>query len=348
MNEALATALNEALHRLGDALPDDWRRIVMVKNEGPIPVPAHPVTGDAGRGFNLLLLSRRGDPTWYVRCRDADDVAATREADLLSRLSQSPDIAGHIPEAASGRSDGLQVLATRYLDGVLLAHLLRGMREPEWREALFALTDLVTSVGQAAKRTIPGFADSAPFVFRAEAATPLGRLARSGLTGEQSAALDEVLARAGSAERFPQHGDLWPGNIIRERGAWRLLDFELFGQVEAPLFDVCHLTFTSTEYLLTGGHGFDRRWISYIQASSPLGEGTRAVLRRSAEAHRLQPRQAVGALVFYLVEVTDRLRQRGAAPAVWSPLLAEVVAVADLVRAGASLERAFFPGMSDA
>jgi hypothetical protein len=43
----------------------------------------------------------------------------------------------------------------------------------------------------------------------------------------------------------PQHGDLWPGNIIQdEHGRWCVIDYETFGQVEFPLYDAYHLVWS--------------------------------------------------------------------------------------------------------
>jgi hypothetical protein len=340
VNQALATALDDALRQLGDELPADWRRIVMIKNDGPIPLPAHPVVGDAARGFNLLLLSAEGEPAYYVRCRDASDAMAAREAEVLRQLSESPAIRIHLPEAAGTRADGIQVLATRYMNGDLLAHLLRRMSHDEWRDAVLALTELATDVGNAGRMSIPELTRADPFDFWQEAEASLALLPMS---SGQLAATAAALQAAGTAPRFPQHGDLWPGNVIRERGVWRLLDFDLFGRVDAPLFDACHLTFTSTEYLLSGGHGLDVPWIKRLEGHDILGRGGREILRRNALAQGLSGGQAVGAVVYYLVEATARLVRKGAHSDVWRGPLAEAAAAADLLKAGGDAREIFFP-----
>lgn len=340
MNLALATALDEALRQLGDELPSDWRRIVMIKNDGPIPVPQHAVVGDAARGFNLLLLSAAGEPAYYVRCRDAGDTVAAREAEVLRRLCESPAIRAHLPESAGMSADGIQVLATRYLDGKLFAHLLRKMSREEWRDAVLELTELVTAVGRVAQTSLPDLASPEPFDFWREGEPSLALLPMS---TAQTAATAAALRAAGSAPRFPQHGDLWPGNIIRKDGIWRLLDFDLFGRVDAPLFDACHLTFTSTEYLLSGGHGLDTPWINHLQGHDLLGRGGREILGRNAAAHGLSADQALGAVVYYLVEATARLLRKGAQSEVWRGPLAEAAAAADLLRSGSDLRQILFP-----
>lgn len=340
MNQALATALDAALHQLGDELPSDWRRIVMIKNDGPIPVPRHEVVGDAARGFNLLVLSAAGEPAYYVRCRDSGDTTAAREAEVLRRLSESPDIRPHLPESAGIRADGIQVLATRYMDGQLFAHLLRKMSHDEWRDAVLELTVLATAIGRAAQAGLPELARAEPFDFWREGEDSLALLPMS---SEQIAATAAALRAGGTAPPFPQHGDLWPGNVIREKGVWRLLDFDLFGRVEAPLFDACHLTFTSTEYLLSGGHGLDTPWIRHLEGHDILGRGGREVLRQNAVAQGLSADQAIGALFYYLVEATARLLRKGAQPDVWRGPLTETAAAADLLRSGADVRKVLFP-----
>jgi len=340
VNQALATALDAALHQLGDALPSDWRRIVMIKNDGPIPVPRHDVIGDAARGFNLLVLSDAGEPAYYVRCRDSRDTTAAREAEVLRRLSESPDIRPHLPESAGIRADGIQVLATRYMDGQLFAHLLRKMSQDEWRDAVLELTALATAIGRVGQAGLPELARAEPFDFWREGEESLALLPMS---SEQIAATAAALRAGGTAPPFPQHGDLWPGNVIREKGVWRLLDFDLFGRVEAPLFDACHLTFTSTEYLLSGGHGLDTPWIRHLEGHDILGRGGREVLRQNAVAQGLSADQAVGGLVYYLVEATARLLRKGAQPDVWRGPLTETAAAADLLRSGADVRKVLFP-----
>ena len=340
MNRALEAALGDALRQLGDEIPPDWRRIVMIKNDGPIPLPRHPVVGDAGRGFNLLLLSADGNPAYYVRCRDAGDTIAAREAEVLRRLAQSPAIGIHLPEAAGTRADGIQVLATRYMDGELFAHLLRKVTHDEWRDAVLALTELVTDIGRAGQASIPDLIRPEPFDFWSQGEAPLALLPMSSGQLEACAA---ALRAAGTAPRFPQHGDLWPGNVIRQRGIWRLLDFDLFGRVDAPLFDACHLTFTSTEYLLSGGHGLDVPWVRLLEGHDIVGRGGRQILRQNAVAQGLSAGQALGALVYYLIEATARLLRKGAHSDVWRGPLAEAAAAADVLRGGGDAREIFFP-----
>ncbi|HEX6645073.1 MAG TPA: hypothetical protein VF037_10355 [Gemmatimonadales bacterium] len=342
MNRALAAALDDALRRLGDSLPADWRRIVMVKNDGPIPVPPHPVDGDPARGFNLLLLSEAGDPAYYVRCRDAADAVAAREIEVLRILADAPALRPHLLEAAGSRSGGIQVLATRYVDGPLLARLVQGMPVPEWQATLEELIDLTSDVGRVARERLPDAGSAAPFDFAAASRDGLKRLADRGLGAARSEALARVLDAAGTAARFPQHGDLWPGNVIRDGSVWRLLDFEHFGLVDAPLFDACHLTFTGTEYLLTGGHGLDQPWVSQVHAGTPVGRASRNVLVHAARRLGLAPEAAAGALVHYLVEGTDRLMRRGAMEEVWQFPFREVTALAELIERGSDPEQVFF------
>ena len=214
------------------------------------------------------------------------------------------------------------------------------MSPAEWRASILALTRLACDVGHAGRACLPELVRAEAFDFFREGEAPLATLP---LGGAQRAALAEALRAAGTAPTFPQHGDLWPGNVIRERETWRLLDFDLFGRVDAPLFDACHLTFTSTDYLLSGGHGLDIPWVLRLQGHDDLGRGGREILRQNAVAQGLSADQALGGLLYYLVEATARLLRKGAQSDVWGAPLAEAAAMADGLRGGGDPREIFFP-----
>jgi len=347
VNGHLATAIGQALEKLGDPLPDDWRRIVMVKNDGPVPIPSSPVPGDPTRGFNLLILSEGGAPTHYVRCRDRSDPALLREGELLRSLAALDDFRPHLPECAAGSSGSVQVLATRFMSGRNFSHAVRGMPPERWRESLFQLTELVTRLGRAAGEGIVALRSTERLVLADEAAPYLAALGDGFLPMAGIEQLDGILKAAGEVHRFPQHGDLWPGNIMLDHDTWRLLDFDSFGQVQVPLFDACHLTMTSMEYLLTGGNGYPRPWLTYLERRDELGEGAIAVLHHNAEAHGFSRQQAMGAVIFYLVELAARLTRRRAEPAISGIPLQELAMIADLTAAGARVDSIIFPGLAN-
>jgi hypothetical protein len=330
------------LRQLGDALPSDWRRVVMVKNDGPIPVPDHPVEGDPGRGFNLLLLSAEGAPAYYVRCRDADDAIARRETELLRVLGECEEVRAHLPETAGGRADGIQVMAARYIDGPLLSRLAQQFTAEQWEAAMIELVEVAFAIGHAGIGRVPGWAGATPFDFVAESEEALGRLVAGGLGAERAEALRAALRVGGTAARFPQHGDLWPGNVVRNGAVWRLLDFEQFGLVDAPLFDACHLAFTATEYHLNGGHGMERPWATLIREGTPIGRSSRTVLAHAARRYGLSRESAGAALVHYLIEGTDRLIRRGALQTVWEVPFQELMAAGDLAVRGAPPGEVYF------
>jgi len=171
-----------------------------------------------------------------------------------------------------------------------------------------------------------------------EVAAPcLTELASAGMGEDQQRVLDAAIRRAGTLPRLLQHGDLWPANILGHGGAWRLLDFESFGRVQVPLYDVHHFVRTCGSLRrprseATGG------WLDRLASRDREAALCRETIRREAGELGLNAAQALGVLLYYLVDITAQFRLRGVPRSFWGPLALEVQRAADTLNASARVE----------
>jgi len=80
-------------------------------------------------------------------------------------------------------------------------------------------------------------------------------------------------------------------------------------------------------------------WLDRLASDDPDAETCRRTIRREAQELGLSAAQAVGVLVYYLVEIAAQFRRRGMSPWSWEPLLLEVRRAADALNRGTSLEQ---------
>src|SRR2546429_6365045 len=90
--------------------PIRWSEALILQNYRAIP----PAVGKHGfyvwnRGFNLLLLGRRGEPRYFCKCRPAADQNLGRETAVLRALNRDPELSGVAPRTRGARSEELQL-----------------------------------------------------------------------------------------------------------------------------------------------------------------------------------------------------------------------------------------------
>jgi len=325
----------------GDTLrPIRWTQTLILQNYGAIP----PAVGKRGfyvwnRGFNLLLLGRSGVPLYFCKCRPAADHNLGRETAVLRALNRDPELSGVAPRTRGARSDELQLQVSEFVPGRPYAFSVPRLGESQWAASMRDILSVARRVSTRAAALLPDFlAGPGPVVLHEVAAPCLTELASAGMGEDQQRVLDAAIRRAGTLPRLLQHGDLWPANILWHGGAWRLLDFESFGRVQVPLYDVHH--FVRTCWSLrrrrseaTGG------WLDRL--ASPDREATlcRETIRREAGELGLNAAQALGVLLYYLVDIAAQFRMRGVPRSFWEPLALEARRAADTLKAGASLEK---------
>jgi aminoglycoside phosphotransferase (APT) family kinase protein len=109
-----------------------------------------------------------------------------------------------------------------------------------------------------------------PDRFRSSVAEPLRVLSEFGPALAVPEGCRRLLAAAGP-ERFqtlpviPQHGDLYDGNLLRHSGGWYVVDWESFGMVDLPAYDLYTLLLS---LLLADGQTC-RQWRPELAARIP-------------------------------------------------------------------------------
>ena len=342
MNAELSTLLSVAGSAWSVQSEFDWSRVVMVQNAASIPattIDNDPQSG-VNRGFNLVVLNRRGEPAFYVKCRPAVVGGVGRESRILSALHGDPELSPIVPAVQSSTSVRMQVQVMPYLHGQSLSTLDDALGPAEWREASNGILLTAERIAQRAGARCPEDLPAAAAVSIADqGAVALEYLLNIGLSVDDAAALHAVTVTAGLVPQHFQHGDLWSANIIKVAAGWRILDFEQYGVIQVPLFDAFHLVRFAPGMrgaMLAG------RWVNaMLGESTPWAIMSRQVIRETAERHRLSEDVINGALAFYLPTMAASLRRRGNPSTVWAPVLLEAQTFARHLRSGGSLKLAF-------
>jgi len=304
--------LRELLIRAGyDAAraPDAWRRVVVINNFGSVPIPADRPVDFAQSGFKLLLLGASGRPTHFARCGALTDRVLAREGRILETLSGQPGLAQAVPATRTVQSPVLRLVLNAYLPGRSYQQFVARRSAARWVRDVIEILELRSQVGVRAAEAMPDLLDGGATVSPAAEAAPRLRALRSaGIEAREVEAAERVLEAAGELPRTLQHGDLWPGNVVRHRGSWWLIDFAEFAQVQVPLYDMFHMLQSNPGrrslrlrhlWLMLGEGALDDEWTG----------AAREVVRLRAAERGLDVRQVVGALVYYLVHISAyRLR----------------------------------------
>jgi hypothetical protein len=316
-----------------------WSDLILLHNGARIP-PLLPIRGDFlwNWGFNLLIIGADGRPTHFAKCRAAtpEVIKATRLRLSLSRDAFCRDV---VPMTWAAEREGLHIEISPYLHGRMYDAILPELDDNEWRKSMQEILEATDRVS----RRVPvaaeanGRSRAARIHFRSESARALTRLGDLGFGPTDLDLLADLLDAGGSTELRAQHGDLWARNIVRVERHWWLLDFDLFGQVQVPLYDACHLVSTSTEQRARDLQRARKSWLARLRENDPLAQPGLDVLRWMTAREALTSAAFVAAYVFYLVESTTRLYDRGAARVYWEPAMHCVRLALDCERNGPRL-----------
>ena len=310
--------------------------ILILENYGAIP-PAVRKSGYYvwNRGFNILLLGRDDVPRYFCKCRPIADANLARETSVLLALNRDPVLRPVVPRTSGARDEEVQLQLSEFMSGEPYERTLPGLTQQAWLESMGQILGVARMVSARATTLLPDLV-TAPAPLRVDAADALTRLGAVGVAEDVLGGLDQALACAGSVPRLLQHGDLWPANVLWHRGSWRLLDFEIFGIVQTALYDVCH--FVRNCWILREPQAAaTTSWVARLASAGRDAELCRHAILGEARQLGLGPTQAAGVLAYYVVDVTAQLIRRGSAQAAWAPLMREVLAAADVLRAGVPL-----------
>jgi predicted trehalose synthase len=236
-----------------------------------------------------------------------------------------------------------------YVPGRLLASRVSWMRRTTLGATLREILEQMETISQHAPVIDP---EEDPYVdLAAKAAWAFDAIPSSLLAPEQAAVLRATVAAAGRLRRVPQHGDLWPMNVLRYDGRWLLLDFEIFGRIQVPLYDAFHLVRSCWAmrqgWLQRTVHRLRSpttsttapNWVACLRSSA--SDPYRQTLAWARARHGLTNTDAVGALAFYMVDVAARIYLRRVRMEYVEPYLSDLCVLADTLAAGETFADAF-------
>lgn len=168
--------------------------------------------------------------------------------------------------------DGASMLWMEGLPGVQF----RGVWDSE---ALFAVVDMVSSIHLSVSERV---STRSPQRWERAVRLPLSALAQFGTSEAVREGCARLVERAGadwlnSLAVVPQHGDFYVGNVLSDGNQWYAVDWESFGLVDLPVYDV----YTFVLSLLRTDGNVSSGWDREIMARIP------AVVARYVRALRL-------------------------------------------------------------
>lgn len=312
--------------------------LLITNNAGSIPVDPAQSKEHVGRGFQLVLLTGKGRPSHYARCRWAGDVLFAQECEHVTALSADPELDGLIPRFRTAASSTIRVLVSEYLSGG--THLDRLPRESasEWLRTATVAAHVRDRISERAHVMLPSLS------VRRAGETPsrivserLDLLGRAGLPLQDLEALESAVAPLDSGPRPIQHGDFWPGNLVRHRSSWWVIDYEEFGTVFSPLYDIFHYL-QQTARVRTWGASDE--WLGEGASRMP-GAWKRAfgrLLDHQIEQLGLSREEVVAALTFYVIRMGSHRLRPGVPREFAEPLLGDADTIAQWIRESGTVE----------
>lgn len=315
MNASLAALLRDLARQIDGGASEDWHDAVLVQNYGVLPIVR---AGElpSQRGFNLLLLARDGTPRHFAKCRPLAAEALARETAIVRQLAASAAGSRHVPVVAMGVGPTFAAQLARYQPGEPLEAHLRRIGAGAAEAAVLEILDVAALLGRALAEAQPG---PAAVDVEAEAAPYLAAVAEAGLDRAGIERVASALLGTGPVAASPQHGDLWPPNVLRNGASWVLLDFEFFGQLTVPMVDAVQLIRATGDVLWRASR--DATWIAELRADSDRARFTRRLLDAARVRLGLSPAAALGCSAFALLEITGRFLLAGRSEADWKPAL---------------------------
>lgn len=329
-------ALVELLRECGYEPPpgrDVRDHMTLVKNTGAIPVSARWVPGIVPRGFQIALFGAKGPPTHYARCQAAIDADFARECALVDQLVAVDGIREWIPSYRTAADDVIRVQVSEFVPGELHASFAMSQKPTQWLETARQLMDARRAMVSRAEQALPGL-QRGPVTLVDEARAHFPVLRENGVPDEVLSTVESALSGVAPLGAELQHGDFWSRNIIGRAGRWRIIDFERFGLVRAPLYDVFHFVQSAVR---ARSESREARWFGPGSrgAWGAWPPAWRALIDEESGRVGADPSAAGALLLHYLVDIAA-YRVRPGVPAQFSRL-----PVGDLIRAGETLQAGY-------
>lgn len=316
---SLITLLEEALGR-----PIAWDDLVLSRNFGSLRLDAPMADGAETRGFHARVLARDGQCTHYIKCRSASSANAAREASVLTALRTDRSLAEVVPPASVLVLPGLRALILGVVEGQGFA---RRVARQRLSRAVADVMECLAVRGRLMEgATRVGVVPQMPGPFK-----PVQAIGRSLQILEESGVAPAVLAaiRDGvdtDLPSTPQHGDFTPANIIWSRTGPVILDFEFFGLVNSPLYDVWHFIRN-----VRVQRGESRDWLGTFVPRNQRDVEWRTILAGEIDRAELSERQVGASLLWYLSHITALIIARKNTEEYYRPYLEDLAHATRLI-----------------
>ena len=310
MNSELADLM---IDTIPDLCPDKLDECtVIVHNWGSVPVDPETPRYSAKRGFKIIVVNRRGRPAYFVRCGDKHDANLVRESRILACLSANPAVADIVPKTYCGVGNRIRIVASRNVPGQPYVRLV-GDRSPErWVRDVGEILDVARIVGEAAL-TLPEWRNvrGSTTQLTSSIGQNLAVLRHAGLCESDAMILRQATEGTPDVPLQIQHGDLWPGNVIRSGRKWSLVDFAEFGLVTVVMYDLFHML----SYIppRVGVNAPTLSDLLLCENGSEWSLAAREVIHHECRILGLQSDQVLACLIYYLSQA-GRYRLRPGVP----------------------------------
>jgi hypothetical protein len=327
MNQALKDSLAAARLTAGDGELPDWSRIILLQNLAGVPTTRQLTNTYIGSlGFNFMILGSDGRPSHFCKCRPLANARLRHELAVLTTLGADQRTRQTVPRTWGVKSEELQLLISEYIQGTSFDRSVVNLSAARWVDSMTEILDVESRVAKTVAHVLPERVEGS--VSLREAASPcLSYLASAGLLEADAVnALDQALRLGGRVEAHPQHGDLWPQNIVESRGSWWLLDFEAFGDVVVPLYDAWHLLRTCSDLRRHSARkqgSTPELWIDRLAGRGDESAASWHTISVAAREHGLDSKQIVAGLVFYVSHIATEFHKRGGPRWYWNPHIRE-------------------------
>jgi hypothetical protein len=222
----------------------------------------------------------------------------------------------------------MRIVASENADGPLLEKRLPAFDAAAWTRAIETVLDSAAAVSEAGRDLVP---QAAWGKAAEQVAAALDGLADAGVESRTLDVLAASCARLPSYRPLPQHGDLWPRNVVGHGSGWWIIDLERFGEIDVPLYDTFHLVRTATASWRSAED--TASFLDILAENDWRAPAARAVLRRRAEALGLAPAEIAATYAFYLVDLVAMIvRREQVAAATRTRLAGELAQLADRCR----------------
>ncbi|HWP02577.1 MAG TPA: phosphotransferase [Gemmatimonadaceae bacterium] len=303
---------------------------MVLANVHGIPAPiGEPQPRLPDRGFHVVVLGPDNRPRYFCKCRPLNGHTLHRETRIMSGLGRKPDLATVIPATFGVMAGKIQIQVSDFVPGTRMSVLFRRLSQRACIDTLRDLVLLAERLSGAASAVLTELPEpSAEIEIRTEVERLLLQLAP--LIGDGRVRAIERAVRD-LPDRVPwvwQHGDFWPANILRHGTGYTILDFEQYGLVGVPLYDLFHLVSTCSNLRDTWQRAKHLAWFDRFSEPGTFTYACREVLASAIRRARLAPGEVAAGLLYYTLHMAASIRGRGAPPAFWQSYVHDAITLA--------------------